>query len=183
MTDLVDAATGRAVTGPRADFFCERCAKDGHCSPEHPWRDLPLKFDAKGNEKKPRCPECNATRWMRRLYSGYSPRVSSAVGKATIQASDMLGSAGYDEQMRRKSLPWRVKNDHPSLPRIVSPNQLGAALAATTGGAIQGFPGLKPGSTTIDSIRPIHTEGGVTRYLQPPRPGPGSLKDNAKIAG
>ena len=68
------------VHGPRADYFCERDTCVGESSPEKPWRDLPI--------KKPKCPACGASRWMRRLYSGYSPKISVGGDRQKFKIAD-----------------------------------------------------------------------------------------------
>lgn len=66
--------------GPRADYVCTRCEESGQCSADQPWRDLPVK-DA-------RCPKCGAKKFMQRLYSGYSPMISTNGDRQKFKAAD-----------------------------------------------------------------------------------------------
>ena len=120
------------VPGPRADYICIDCEAKGHCSAEQPWRDLPVK-DA-------RCPQCGKKKSMQRMWSGYSPVISTGgTRQQMIAANELVGAAGYDQQRTVKMNAWRNKHNVPWMPRITSMRNLSGAIKDATQGAVPGI--------------------------------------------
>jgi DNA-directed RNA polymerase subunit RPC12/RpoP len=149
------------VPGPRSDYVCTRCEERGQCSAEQPWRDLPVK-DA-------RCPKCGAKKFMQRIYAANISRDGGH--RKMIQANDLVGAAGYDQQRTVKMNAWRNRHAVPWQPMVTSMSRLGKVVQDVTQGAVPGVNIGTPGEARPTNL-PVQSSGGgegVAGALRMPR--------------